>query len=201
MLACAHVVPSRGATGCLNRSGKRDVREDSTTRARGVAMRQGRSARPSRDRDGSALCGYPHQRHHDRQGNIPPCKALKTHEMRKESRFCASSFLRVADLPAPTRGGPAPRRSHGRRAIADVIALGGRIDRGSVAEKGAQYLEIARCKTEIAGRPARRRRLHRAAPGLLRRKGSSQCRPGRLMPQLLGIRSLIPPIDVARTFG
>ena len=35
-------------------------------------------------------------RRHDRDGNFPPCKALKTHKMRKESRFCASPFHRPA---------------------------------------------------------------------------------------------------------
>jgi hypothetical protein len=87
MLQCAHVVPSGGAAGCLNRSGKRDVREDSPTRVRGTAMRQGRNVTRTT------------RRHRDRQGNFPPCKALKTHEMRKEFRFCASPF--------PRAGGPA----------------------------------------------------------------------------------------------
>ncbi len=36
-----------------------------------------------------------------RMGNFPPCKALKTHEMRKESRFCPS---RAADEQGATRG-------------------------------------------------------------------------------------------------
>src|SRR5277367_1390694 len=38
-----------------------------------------------------------------RQGNFPPCKALKTHKTGKESRFCASTFHGPAERPAPRR--------------------------------------------------------------------------------------------------
>src|SRR5277367_4080631 len=37
------------------------------------------------------------------RGNFPPCKALKTHKMRKESRFCASPFYGPAEHLAPRR--------------------------------------------------------------------------------------------------
>jgi hypothetical protein len=45
----------------------------------------------------------------DRQGNFPPCKALKTHKMRKESRFCASRFHGPAER-SPLRS-PGSRRA------------------------------------------------------------------------------------------
>ena len=45
----------------------------------------------------------------DRQGNFPPCKALKTHKMRKESRFCASRFRGPAERCAASLAGVAAR--------------------------------------------------------------------------------------------
>src|SRR5271168_2886680 len=50
---------------------------------------------------------------HDRGGNFPACKALKTHKMGKESRFFARPFHGPAERPAPRRkarrAGGAPR--------------------------------------------------------------------------------------------
>jgi hypothetical protein len=37
-------------------------------------------------------------RHHDRGGSFPACKALKTHKMRKESRILASQSPMRADI-------------------------------------------------------------------------------------------------------
>jgi hypothetical protein len=58
-------------------------------------------------------------RRRDRGGNFPPCKALKTHKMRKESRFCASAFSRPAERPVARRkaqsAGGATRQNRGAR--------------------------------------------------------------------------------------
>src|SRR6202021_1456311 len=56
-------------------------------------------------------------RRRDRGGNSPPHKALKTHKMGKESRFCARRSHRPVERPAPRR--------KARRAFSARLSVGG----------------------------------------------------------------------------
>jgi hypothetical protein len=55
-------------------------------------------------------------RRRDRGGNFPPCKTLKTHKTRKESRFCASPFMGPLNAPHTNEEvGIAAREAGGKR--------------------------------------------------------------------------------------
>jgi hypothetical protein len=66
-----------------------------------LTVREGRRPHRSRSRSTAAV-----RRRRERDGNFPPCKALKTNKMRKESRFCAN--LRLGPVEKSGRRGAAP---------------------------------------------------------------------------------------------
>ena len=68
---------------------------------------------------GAAPIARNRNRRGERMGNFPPCKALKTHKMRKESRFCASPFRRPESLRRRGRRDARWARSRSQRCRPD----------------------------------------------------------------------------------
>ena len=102
-------------------------------------------------------------RRRDRGGNFPPCKALKTHKMRKESRFCASPFHGPAERPEHPGGRRDTRLARGSRAGGDPEPIVDLLNRGdSVAGIAAREADGKRSRPEMA--PQRLEKIE-SAPG------------------------------------
>ena len=109
-------------------------------------------------------------RRRDRGGNIPTCKALKTHKTRKESRFCASPFMGRLNAPHTGKEG-ATREWRGSRAVFSTRLASRRrpvpivdlLNRGdSVAGIAAREADGKRSRPEMA--PQRLEKI-KSAPG------------------------------------